>query len=170
MGRRRDDARLAQQLTAGQLIDAVLSKHGVGEEIRERRLATEWRETVGERVAARTWPGSIRNGTLVLWVANSSWMHQLSFVKDDLIENINARFGDPPMVADIRFNLGRPRREAQEELEQAERIQTRRPHQKRPLPAPATGSMLDEIQDESTIIEDDELRAIIIEARRRLAR
>ncbi len=166
--RRRDDNRQARQLSAAELIDAVLSNHGVGDDIRERRLATEWRQTVGPRVAARTWPGQVRGQTLVLWVANSAWMHQLSFVKDELIENIRARFGDPPLVTEIRFNLGRPKREAAHELESARETQTRTPPPRRHLPASATGAALDRIQAEAAAVEDDELRAIIIEARRKL--
>ena len=166
--RRRGSDRKAQQLSASQLIDVVLSKHGIGEEVRERRLAMEWSETVGPRVARRTWPGSIRHKTLVLWVENSAWMHQLSFVKDELIENIHARFGDPPFVTDIRLNLGRPKREADLERDQARGVQTRTPLDTRTLPAPATGSRLDAIQREAATIDDDELRSIILEARRKL--
>jgi hypothetical protein len=49
-----------------------------------------WRRAVGERIAARTEPGRLRNGTLTVHVASAAWAQELSFFTRELLERVTA--------------------------------------------------------------------------------
>mgnify|MGYP003885597055 CR=1 FL=1 len=55
-------------------------------------------------VAAR--PGAFKNGVLVAVVDNAAICHELSFMKKDILERLNAALGSQ-VVTDIRFKVGR---------------------------------------------------------------
>jgi hypothetical protein len=79
-----------------------------------RRLATlladaeiiaRWAEVVGPAVAARARPEALRDGVLVVRVASSPWMTELSFLKPALLARLHALAGGPH-VTDIRLVAG----------------------------------------------------------------
>jgi len=144
----------------------VLNRHGIAKEIREHRLLLEWNKVVGERVANRTLPDRLEKGVLWVRVETSSWMHQLSFMKDEIIVKANELCGEE-LVTDLHFHLGRHSRRANDALSAAVRIR-RPPAPDRELPDPARGRSLRAIEAEAAGIEDDELRLAIIDVRRRL--
>lgn len=167
MSRRRFDRR-REVVSAGELIKSFLDGNQHGREARQHRVVTEWKQLVGERIAQRTAPGRFDQGVLWVRVSNSAWMHQLSFLKDELLEKINKGLGEPVIVRELRFHLGKQKREDREGLRAAEATQRRPTRRKRPLPRPASGDALDQICREAAHIEDEDLRAVVIEARRKL--
>ena len=66
------------------------------------RAVEQWPETVGPRLARRTRAVEYRDGTLLVEVEGSAWMHEVGFLKRDLIQRINARLGSD-VVRDIRL-------------------------------------------------------------------
>jgi len=161
--------RVGAQIPIGKLLDSVLEGYGLGEDLREHRIVAEWPSLIGKRVASRTWPSRIDAGVLFVRVSNSAWLQELSFLKDELVERINDRLGDPPVVTDLRFHLGSTPRAHSAEIERA-RTRSRRPKlRRRPLPAPARGGELARITAEvGGAVEEPELRNAILEARRKL--
>lgn len=160
--------RRGQPRRAADIVSELIGGHGVDRELREHRLLTHWAKLVGDRVAARSTPDGLSCGVLWVRVANSAWLHELSFLRDDIIARANQLCGDPPLVTDVEFHLG-PRRkpDVDDALAPTARIRRRRKRE-RPLPPPATGERLNAIRSEASGIEDEELRDIIIEARRKL--
>lgn len=152
---------------AGDVIARVIDHYGIGGDLKERRVLTEWRELVGERIAARTWPGRIKDGMLPIRVSNSAWMHELSFLRDQLLARLRER--TEGLVQDIRFYAGKPRRAWRSDLARANHAR-RKPAPEPPpvVLTPARGADLVRIEHETANVEDDELRDIIREARRRL--
>ncbi len=144
----------------------VLKRHGIAKEVREHRLLLQWDKVVGPRVADRTLPDRLEKGVLWVRVETSSWMHQLSFMKEDIIAKANALCGED-VVTDLHFHLGRHNRKANDPLSAAIRIR-RPPLPERALPQPARGRALRAIEDEAKGVEDDDLREAIIDVRRRL--
>ena len=61
--------------------------------VREATLFTHWSEYVGSAVAAQASPLRLERGRLVLSVPDSSWRHQLLFMKKELIASINRHIG-----------------------------------------------------------------------------
>jgi len=70
------------------------------------KLWARWGEIVGPTVAQNTEPVGFYRGTLYLWVRNSSWMQQLTFMKDHIQKTINQKL-NKQFVKNIRFTLDR---------------------------------------------------------------
>lgn len=163
--KRKRDAPLGPS-AASTALGNVLSRHGIAKEVREHRILIQWEKVVGSKVASRTTPDALDKGTLWVRVDSSTWMHQLSFLKEDIITKANNLCGQE-VVTDLRFHLGRHNAPAGDPLSAAAQIR-RIPIKGRPLPPPAHGAALAAIEDEASGIQDDELRAAIIDVRRRL--
>jgi predicted nucleic acid-binding Zn ribbon protein len=162
---RKRGARLGPAV-ATKALHSVLNRYGAAKEIREHRILIHWIKIVGPRVAAHTSPDALSKGTLWVRVDSSSWMHQLSFLKEEILAKANELCGET-LVNEIRFHLGRPKERSNDALSAAARIR-RPPASQRPLPPPASGAALRAIEEEAKDIEDEELRAAIIDIRRRL--
>jgi predicted nucleic acid-binding Zn ribbon protein len=64
-----------------------------------------WEETVGGTIAENARPAAIKGNLLIVHVSSSTWMHQLQFLKKDMIAQINAALGKPIIEA-INFKIG----------------------------------------------------------------
>jgi predicted nucleic acid-binding Zn ribbon protein len=64
-----------------------------------------WDRTVGEVVAENTRPAAFKGRLLLVYAASSAWIHQLQFLKAELIEKLNAALGRE-MISDIKFKIG----------------------------------------------------------------
>ncbi len=152
---------------AGDALGELLGKHGVARELREHRIVARWREMVGETLAERTFPDGLERGVLWVRVKNSSWLHQLSFLRDDLVARIARELGDPPLVREIRFHIG-PRERIADDDALAPTVRIRRNAARlREPPPPAAGEELARIEREADAVRDPELRQAILEVRRR---
>lgn len=161
--RERDRKRRTKSVKpVAELVDQVLSGYHVAEDVRRRQILTDWTRIVGARIAANTEPGRIYDGILNVRVRNSSWMHQLSFMTDEVRERINRAVGGPTLVHEIRWLLSRPRHTDDRPL--PERIP---PPGRRVLPRPASVERKAEIHQESAQVDDPELRQLIDDVRGR---
>jgi predicted nucleic acid-binding Zn ribbon protein len=70
------------------------------------RAVQEWPEIVGSRLARHTRAVEYRDGTLVVEVEGSAWMHEVSYLKRDLVQRTNSRL-DANVVRDVRLVLPR---------------------------------------------------------------
>jgi len=161
--------RTGEQRTAGSILDRVLEGHGVERNVREHRIVLDWKQIVGERISARTWPDGLRNGVLWVRVANSAWLQELSFLKDTMIQRANEIVGDPPLVRDVRLHIGARQQSDSDDVVAALSLRMFKPRRRRVYkPTPATGAVLAQIEDDAAHVEDDELREAIREARIKL--
>ena len=64
-----------------------------------------WDDVVGETIAKNARPAAFKGKLLLVEVSSSTWMHQLQFLKTDIIEKINDAFGKE-MVDEIKFKIG----------------------------------------------------------------
>ena len=64
-----------------------------------------WDKVVGETIATNAQPAAFKDDLLLVHVTSSAWIHQLQFLKADLISNLNAAL-DKPVVAEIKFKIG----------------------------------------------------------------
>jgi len=69
------------------------------------RVRQLWDSVVGAAIAANTRPVSLKKKQLVVIVTNSSWLHQLQFLKKQMIDEINRKMVTI-MVEDIKFKIG----------------------------------------------------------------
>ena len=84
----------------------VLRQTGLETEVRGWQAVQDWEEMVGPRLARHTKAVGFREGTLRVEVEGSAWMHEMGFLKRDLIRRLNERLGDA-LVRDLRFMVAR---------------------------------------------------------------
>lgn len=165
-------ARQRRQLPIAELLGIVIKQHGLTDEARQRFVCLYW-DDIADRIAAKTWPVSFSEGVLHIEAETSTWVHELQFHKTNLIAKINAWIdanrvwlGPPPLVHDLRFELGmRRNRPPLVEREQAYRLrarQLRRLWQPRVrLPPIASESEREAIRAETGRIADVGVRAVV---------
>lgn len=64
-----------------------------------------WDRAVGEAVARHSRPEAFKGKLLLVNVSNSTWVHQLQFLKNDIIKKVNETLGKV-LVEDVKFKIG----------------------------------------------------------------
>jgi hypothetical protein len=98
-------ARMKYPAPVAALIASVFAGKPVQKILRELKVWQVWEESVGQQIAAKAKPAGIRDGVLIVKVASSAWMQQLSLMKPDIIRQLNIMAGEP-VVKDIIFKSG----------------------------------------------------------------
>jgi len=96
---------------AANVLSDIVDRLEFRERLREHDVWNVWAEVVGDLLASKAEPTRIEAGKLFVRVANSTWMQELQFLKDDIRSRLNHRLGTP-IVHDIFLILGaaKPRR------------------------------------------------------------
>jgi predicted nucleic acid-binding Zn ribbon protein len=130
---------------AGSVLSGALPNIALGPRLMEYRIKRGWANMVGAALARRTEPTRLIHGTLHCTVSSSSWMTELNYQKELIMEKINTALGEKAVSA-ILFKPGeiRPRKTA-------------------PPPAPpAKGRLGKEFIDKTASkIEDPALRSLV---------
>jgi hypothetical protein len=87
------------------ILQKIMKKQGIPLAGASTSLRRVWGEAVGPQIAAQTLPDQIRRGVLHVKVASSVWMHQLQFLKKDIIQKFNSLYGVGP-VQGLHFSIG----------------------------------------------------------------
>ncbi|RZJ40298.1 MAG: DUF721 domain-containing protein, partial [Chryseobacterium sp.] len=74
----------------------------LSEQFMRWKLWARWSEFVGPTVAENTEPVGFHRGTLFLWVRNSTWMQQLSFMREHIQDSINKKMGKKEKYRDLK--------------------------------------------------------------------
>ena len=99
---------------AGLILDDLIARLPFRERLREHAVWNVWREVVGPLLASRAEPVRIEEGKLFVRVANSTWMQELQFLKDELCNRLNQRLG-ATLVHEIFLILGAGKRRKRKE-------------------------------------------------------
>lgn len=78
----------------------------VSEQFLRWKLWLNWKEVVGPTTAEYCEPVAYRNGILWLWVKNSTWMQQMTFMTETIKNTINQKY-KKNFVTEIRYTLDR---------------------------------------------------------------
>lgn len=70
------------------------------------KLWLNWKDIVGPTVSDNAEPISYHRGVLWLWVRNSVWMQQMSFMTEPIKQSINQKFKEN-FVREVRLTLDR---------------------------------------------------------------
>lgn len=101
------------------------SSSPISEQFLKWRLWSQWKQIVGPTISAQTEPLRIYNGKLIIWVKNSTWLQQLNFMKEPILENIDRKF-KANFIKEVHFTLYRGDMESipkEEVLENVNRIE-----------------------------------------------
>jgi predicted nucleic acid-binding Zn ribbon protein len=88
------------------LLPRVLKQLGLDQGLLGWRTVSEWPQVVGPRIARHTRAVAFRDGVLQVEVEGSAWMHELGFLKRDLVRKVNEHAGSR-LVRDVRFIVPR---------------------------------------------------------------
>lgn len=82
-----------------------LGLHGI---VRRWRIFSAWPEVVGEKLAQKTEPVNLADDVLVVKVSDPTWAHELTYLKEGILDKLSERVKDRP-PKDIRFFTGSTR-------------------------------------------------------------
>jgi hypothetical protein len=74
----------------GEIIGKILKKRNIPHTASDRHLLDLWRRCVGPSIAAQTHPEAIKRGVLYVRVSAPVWMHQLQFLKEEMLEKLRS--------------------------------------------------------------------------------
>ncbi len=74
----------------GAVIDRVLARLGVDEVVDRHRVFGEWSDLVGVEIARAARPQRLDGDVLIVGVANSAWMSELSLRRIEILRSLNA--------------------------------------------------------------------------------
>ena len=64
-----------------------------------------WDDIVGDVIAQNARPAAFKGKTLLVHVSSSTWVHQLQFLKQEMIAKLNDTFGKE-LISDLKFKIG----------------------------------------------------------------
>ena len=102
MGRKRRKAEFVQ---IGSILGDVLKKYRRETDVELVQVWQVWDNIVGEVIAQNTKPAAFKGPILLVHVTNSTWIHQLQFLKKEMIQRLNTALGKP-LIEDLKFRIG----------------------------------------------------------------
>ena len=84
------------------ILPALFEQLGIARTAEGWRAVSDWPAVAGARIARHTRALSFRDGTLAVEVEGSAWMHELGFLRRELVRNLNRHLG-ADVVSDVRF-------------------------------------------------------------------
>ncbi len=89
----------------GNIINRVLKTYRYESDEDLAQVWSLWDSAVGETISKNTKPSAFKGKLLLVNVASSTWMHQLQFLKKNIIKKINDSLGKR-LVEEIKFKIG----------------------------------------------------------------
>lgn len=74
------------------VLEKLLKKWNQQHELFHILLEKIWHKVAGERISEHTKPDRIQNNTLIIWVENSIWMNELTYLKEKIKINAKIEF------------------------------------------------------------------------------
>ena len=81
------------------ILNRLLARLGLVDELHGWRAVEEWARIVGPRVARHTRALSFYHGVLRVEVDGSAWRHELSYLERELVRRLNRELGADPVRA-----------------------------------------------------------------------
>ena len=108
MEQRLDRPTLKKCVHIGDILTDLLRSHQRKHGRELTLIISAWDDAVGDQIAGYARPSAYKNHRLTVDVANSIWLQQLQFLKDELMVRLNEKLGDK-LIADIKFKIGAAR-------------------------------------------------------------
>jgi hypothetical protein len=89
----------------GEILQKILKKRNIPHTSTDRYLLNIWRRAVGPQIAAQTHPDTLKRGSLFVRVSAPVWLHQLQFMKEEILGKINELSGKEE-VRSLFFTIG----------------------------------------------------------------
>jgi predicted nucleic acid-binding Zn ribbon protein len=89
-----------------QVLSRLMRRLGLEDELQGWRAVEDWARVVGPRVASHTRAVGFEHGVLRVEVEGSAWMHELGYLKQELVKALNRELG-ADRVREVRFVVPR---------------------------------------------------------------
>jgi hypothetical protein len=89
----------------GEILQKILKSRNIPHTSTDRYLLNTWRRAVGPQIAAQTHPDTVKRGTLFVRVSAPIWLHQLQFMKEEILGKINEIYGKEEVLG-LFFRIG----------------------------------------------------------------
>ena len=89
----------------GSIIDTVLKTYRRESDGELIQVWQVWDGIVGDVIAKNTKPAAFKGRILLVYVTSSTWVHQLQFLKDEMIAKLNEALGKS-LIEDLKFKIG----------------------------------------------------------------
>lgn len=103
--RKRLRKRRTTLLKMGDFLPNVLRKKKLLLDMMDHHILDTWRKAVGPQILAQTAPFKFKNNTLYVNVSTPAWMQQLRFLKQEIMDKVNAEWGKEE-INNIYFTIG----------------------------------------------------------------
>ncbi len=95
--------RARQPKKVGNVIARLMQRRGYAQIENARRLEEAWKSVIGD-FASTTRVGSVRRGTLEVWVASSLMMQEMTFQKKRILQAMRQAYPEGK-ISKIRFRI-----------------------------------------------------------------
>jgi predicted nucleic acid-binding Zn ribbon protein len=86
------------------IVSDVLKKYRHTQNADVFEISEIWESAVGAMIANDSRPWKINGNVLEVHVSNSSWLHHLNFMKNDIVQKLNTQLGQQ-VIKTIRFSV-----------------------------------------------------------------
>jgi predicted nucleic acid-binding Zn ribbon protein len=101
--KRRKSAKIPPSMGEG--LGELFKRTGMNRRMQEQKILNCWEKAVGEGVAEKTQPVSVKDRVLQVKVVNSVWMQELQFMKELIMQKLQQQTGNN-ILRDLRFFMG----------------------------------------------------------------
>ncbi len=93
-------------MSAQAVLQLALGRLGLDREIAKYHFVLHWKDVVGESIAKRSRPESLKNGLLRVRVSDSVWAQELSFHKQAILKRLSKFVEADQAPRDMMFFVG----------------------------------------------------------------
>lgn len=97
--------RKAKFVHIGSILGDVLKKYRHETDAELVQVWQIWDNIVGKVIAQNAKPAAFKGRILLVHVTSSSWIHQLQFLKKEMITKLNDTLGKT-LIEDLKFKIG----------------------------------------------------------------
>ena len=97
--------RKAEFVHIGNVLQDVLKTYRRDTETELVRVWQVWDRVMGDVIAQNARPAAFKGRLLLVHVNSSTWIHQLQFLKTEMIEKLNNALGKS-LINDLKFKIG----------------------------------------------------------------
>jgi predicted nucleic acid-binding Zn ribbon protein len=89
----------------GSVIDHVIRQYRPMADTALIKVWDVWEQAVGPAISGCARPAAFKDNILLVHVSNSTWLHHLRFLEQEMLANINAALGGD-YVKTIKYKIG----------------------------------------------------------------
>ena len=89
----------------GSIIDDVIKSYRRESDAELIQVWNVWDGVVGEVLAQNARPAAFKGRVLLVHVSSSTWIHQLQFLKKEMIDKLNTALGKV-LIEELKFKIG----------------------------------------------------------------